>query len=322
MAIMTSLNGKNPGQSIGRPFILIRRDKVNFTTSYKYNIYNKSGPKLAAGQYGKAEQRDELYEMYRNVVVRLTSNYGVNLMDGIDYLAFPDRKGKFHSTVEGYDRVIDSMVVDSDKPSVFYTHFTFSHWPTTTDENCVYRKMDKGWFSTHQNKSGIRKGAICGMKKYTELIDKLKSLGVYDKTTIVLLSDHGKPVQYYDAPPHNLQINGYGDLGFDRYQPFLMIKPAGQSNDAIVMSEKFALLDDLAQTTCNLFEATSFCERTPGLDLLDDSDISPENFYIHVAKDDSSDWMVVTHKAVKLDRNIPLVDAMRASDEIVLTERR
>ncbi|NNC36689.1 MAG: sulfatase-like hydrolase/transferase [Hyphomonadaceae bacterium] len=299
-----------------------RDDKVNFTTSFKYNIYNKSGTRLAAGQYGKAEQRDELFELYRNVVVRITSNYGVNLMDGIDYIVFPNRQGKFQTTVSGFDRVLESLEVTSDKPSVFYTHFTFSHWPTVIDENCENRKMDKGWFREHQNIDGIHDGAVCGLNKYTEFIAKLKSLGVYDNTTIILLSDHGKPVQYYDTPPHNYKINNGPDMGFDRYQPFLMIKPAGRTADALEISDKHVLLDDLAQTTCNVFEPAGFCEQTPGLNILDDADIAPESFYIHVVKDETSNWMVVDHKAVKLPRGVPLVEAMQASPEIDLTERK
>jgi hypothetical protein len=296
-------------------------EKVNFTTSFKYNTYNENGKKLAAGQYGKAEQRDELFELYRNVVVRLTGNYGVNLMDGLDYIWFRNRKGKFYSTASGFDRVVESINVNGDKPSVFYTHFTFTHWPTTTDENCVNRKMDKGWFRAHQNIDGITDGAICGFKKYTELVDKLKTLGVYDNTMIVLLSDHGKPVQYYDMPPYNLKINNGPDMGFDRYQPFLMIKPMGRTADALTMSDKYVLLDDLAQTNCNVFKTAGFCEQTPGLNILDDTDVAPDEFFIHVVKDETSKWMVVDHKAVKLSRHIPLADAMMASPEIELTER-
>ena len=97
------------------------------------------------------------------------------------------------------------------------------------DENCVFRISDKEWMGANQNEQGIIAGAKCGLDKYVELIDKLKDLGVYENTTIIFLSDHGKPVAYYpnSPPPHNLKINEHPEYGFDRYQPFLMIKPAG-----------------------------------------------------------------------------------------------
>lgn len=295
-------------------------DKVNVTTSFKYNVFNKNGTKLAAGQYGIPEQRDQLIDLYRNVAVRLTTAHGVNLIDGIDFQYFPNRKGKFYSTVEGFDKIIGSLGTGSDKPSVFYTHFTFSHRPPSVDENCRYRRMDFEWMMSHQNLDGLRKGTICSLKKYTEFIAKLKQLGIYDQTMIVLLSDHGKTVMFYDTPPHNLRINNGPELGFDRYQPFLMIKPFAQKNDALEISDRPVLLDDLAQTNCYVFEGSDVCENMPGMNILDPTDIPPESFYIHVVKDETSNWMVVDHKAVKLPRDVPLLDAMKASPDIQLSE--
>jgi len=296
-----------------------RNENVNFITSFKYNIYNKSGVKLAAGQYGKAEQRDQLVDLYTNVAARITSSYGVNLIMGLDNLLFAKRKGRFHYTVEGYDKVVDSFVAESEKPSVVYTHFAFTHLPFSLDENCVYRKMDRAWYYSHQNVDGIRAGGICGLKKYTELIDKLKRLGIYDQTMIVFLSDHGTAVSYHDKPPHNLKINNGPSNGFDRYQPFMMIKPIDQTNEVLQYSDKYIILDDLAQTNCNVFETTEFCEQRPGLNILDDADIAPDNFFIHIGKDKDSDWKD-EHVAIPVSRKMNLLDALQESDQVTLSE--
>jgi len=296
-------------------------DKFNLYTGHKYNIYNNTGTKLSAGRYGVAEQRNELFDLYRNVAVRIFFKPGVNSIDVVDERWFPNRKGKFYSTVKGYDTVVSSLTMGSDRPTVLFSHFTFTHWPVSMDENCNLRKMDKEWMALNNNQDGVVAGAKCGLDKYVELLNKLKSLDAYENTTIILFSDHGKPVLYYDEPPHNLEINGNRDFGFDRYQPFMMIKPANTQNDTIIYSDKIVLLDDLAQTTCYLMQPSDTCDTMPGLNILDETDIAPEEFYIHVVKDITSRWFLQDHKAVRLSRQVPLEAAMRESDGTVLTEQ-
>jgi len=295
-------------------------DKYNFVTGFKFNRYNNAGTKLSAGRYGVAEQRNELFEMYRNVAVRLFSKFGINSLDVMDEKYFPDRGGKFYATVKGFDSVVASLRADSDRPTVMYMHFSFTHWPTSMDENCVHRKTDKEWMANNQNKDGIVAGAKCAIDKYTGLLAKLKSLDVYQNSTVVLYSDHGKPALYYPESPSNLKINDNRAFGFDRYQPFLMIKPASVEKEVIEYSDRIIILDDLAQTTCYLMNSSRDCETMPGVNILDDNDTPPDSFFIHVAKNIDSRWFLLDHKAVQLSRKVPLEEAMRISDEIELTE--
>ncbi|NNC38053.1 MAG: hypothetical protein EX271_08500 [Acidimicrobiales bacterium] len=295
-------------------------EKYNLYTGQKFNTYNEKGTKLSAGRYGVAEQRNELFEMYRNVAVRIFAKPGVNALEVIDERYFPNRGGKFYSTVKGFDTVVNSLQTGSDKPTILFSHFTFTHWPVSMGEDCILRKMDKRWMAENSNKAGVIKGVKCGLDKYSELIDTLKSIGVYDNTDIVFFSDHGKPVLYYNEPPHNFRINGNRDFGFDRYQPFLMIKPAGNRTKELAYSDRIVILDDLAQTLCYIMEPSDKCESTPGVNILDSDDSAPDRFFIHVVKDVTSRWFLQEHKAVSLSREVPLEAAMQASPEIVLRE--
>ena len=295
-------------------------DNFNFYTLDKFNIYNDVGTKLSAGRYGAIQQRNELFEMYKFVVVRLFSTPGINVMVYLDVM-FADRGGKFYWTTDGYDTITDSLSTGSERPTVLFSHFAFTHWPASIDANCVSHKTDNEWLFEHTNKRGVIEGAQCVVLKYRELLDKLKALGAYDNTTIVFYSDHGKPVLYYDEPPHNLRINWHLDYGFDRYQPFIMIKPAGAQQSDMVIDDKNVILDDLAQTICYQLQPSNACEDLPGINILDDQDKAPENFYIHVVKDRESRWFVQDQKAVSLPRDKPLLEAMQESDEIILTEQ-
>jgi hypothetical protein len=326
-SLMGIIYGNHDFTKWADPFPIDRRslyfndaDKFNLYTLSKYNVFNDQGTKLSAGRYGIAEQRDELFELYRNVTLRLFSKNGLKIVDGVDVAKFPDRGGQFFWTVKGYDTIVDSLTLGSDRPAILFAHFTFTHWPTSMDQDCVYQRLDKDWMRDHSNKNGVVEGAKCALDKYKELIGKLKSLGTYDSTTIVLYSDHGKPVVYYNEPPYNYQINGNLDYGFDRYKPFLMIKPAHAQKEEMAYADRIVLLDDLAQTTCYIMDGSDACENAPGVNILDESDITPDDFFIHVVKDVNSRWSLEGHIGVQISRKIPLEAAMRESGEINLTE--
>lgn len=83
--------------------------------------------------------------------------------------------------------------------------------------------------------------------------------------------------------------------------------------------ERIVLLDDIAKTTCRSVESSDFCNHVKGLDLLEDNAEAPENFIIHVVKDEDSTWKRGTHMAVQISRKVPLEAAMRDHDQIILS---
>jgi hypothetical protein len=297
-------------------------EKYDLYTGYTYNDYNQNGTEFSVAQRGPASQFAGIVHMYRSVALRLSSNIGTALFEKIQIWYFKDTLFQFSPSVDTYDDIINIFKSGNDKIGVVYMHFGFTHFPIAIDENCVIRGSDEEWLQKNQNEKGIQKSTFCALRKYAELIDKLKAEGVYDNSLIILNSDHGKPSKYYNAEPYNFRLNENVIWGFDRYLPLLMIKDAQVESDEITYSDQIVILDDLAQTTCYAVENSEACEDTPGVNLLDPTDTPPSEYYIHVARDADSTFKVETQKAVALSREIRLEEAMLESDEINLSTQK
>ncbi len=86
-----------------------------------------------------------------------------------------------------------------------------------------------------QNRFGAREETFCALTIFADFITKLKVIGVFEQSMIVLKSDHGKPVPYYD--PGELEaeaINGHKLWGVGRYAPFLAIKAFNSEDSQLV----------------------------------------------------------------------------------------
>ena len=221
-------------------------------------------------------------------------------------------------TIHDFIYFVENIHRGSAQNTQRFMHFVFSHYPVDFDENCTNRSHDPFWFETHQNQSGIHEETTCIFRKLVKLLDNIRKSEAYDKATIVLKSDHGKPLSYYDSEPSNMSINEHPRWGFDRYQPFLMIKPVDHQASTMETDSRIVLLDDLAKTLCHLRREKSDCRDFPGLDLLDPGDIPPPEYYVYVPEDADSHWRYDTHIQVRLPRNVPLIDAMESAQSIRL----
>lgn len=204
--------------------------------------------------------------------------------------------------------------------SVRYMHFTFTHFPVDFDENCNYRSDDAGWYGSHQNESGIVLQTECALKKMVELSDKLKSLGIYDRSLVVFKSDHGKPSNYYSAYPNSLRINNNRDWGYSRYRPALLVKGFGAVKPQITYVDELVLLNDLAKTLCEASGQSVDCEKFPGINLLNNGLSVDTPYYLYVPKDAESSFSHNDHLSVMVPtRKIPLLQAVKDSQKIEIS---
>jgi hypothetical protein len=295
-------------------------DKYNVVTNSFYNNFNANGTKFSPAPFGAVSQFKQLFVLYKNIGARLTTKNGIRNIDKLEKRIFGNLLWGFDESLLTYDSIVNKMMVGGERPVILYLHFGFTHFPISFDQNCVSKISDSEWINRNQNEAGLDKVSVCAVIKYSQLIEKLKKIGVYKNSLIILNSDHGFPSIYYDNAPGNLLINGHNVWGFDRYRPLLMIKDSDVNKPALTYNQNIVLLDDIAQTTCFAMEPSSACNDKPGVNLLDSADIPPQEYFIHVAEDETSTWSVKTHKAVKLPRNTKLLEAMRESIEVTLTD--
>ncbi len=166
--------------------------------------------------------------------------------------------------------------------SVRMVHFTHTHFPIRTKENCEIGNHQ--WNVKHQNQVGMLAQAKCALRQFGGFLKKLKKLGIYDKSVVVLKSDHGKPGYFFDQPPGNISINGHKFWGLNRYQPLLMIKNFDQKQKNIKLIDDVVLLNDLAMTLCRIYSSRDQCEHFNGINLFDyrSTDLVDKNYFVYL----------------------------------------
>ena len=224
-----------------------------------------------------------------------------------------------------YDEFISSLTLSDKKYSLRYMHFLFTHYPINFDENCEYRSDDKIWYDANQSEEGLVNLTKCALTKYVSFLNKLKELKVYDKTLVVLKSDHGKPQFYFSKPPNNLKINKHYRLGYNRYRPALMVKDFDSNNQKPKFKSELVSINDMSKTICEKANVQNKknCAKFNGINLFDSSLKTDLPYYIYVPPSLSSNHKFENHISIKVpSRNISLLDAMKDSEFIELSEEQ
>jgi hypothetical protein len=140
---------------------------------------------------------------------------------------------------------------------VFYTYIT--HIPHSyVDAECNYIQRGTSFISHH----------LCGMTILERLVERLRQIGVYDSSMIVMLSDHGPPLKFVPAMPYigQLSTSLYNLFKTGTYHrklavlpnethrmiPLLMIKYPGAQHQEMVYDYRAASTLDMVPTICNI----------------------------------------------------------------------
>ena len=118
----------------------------------------------------------------------------------------------------------DRMTIAKDEPVYTFIHVALPHPPYVVDADCSFIGPQR---ASRLSYAGQGRCALAVVQK---LFDRLRTLGVYDRTVIVLTSDHGwnrlrpdHPLEGVRTPAGNL------DGVAVRAMPLLAVKPAGSS---------------------------------------------------------------------------------------------
>jgi hypothetical protein len=169
---------------------------------------------------------------------------------------------------------LNSMLEDSHigpyEGTFKYYHLLGMHPPYRLDEELHDIKMPKSW-------SSIQMQARADMKIVSKLLDRLRELGVYDNSMIVIMGDHGTLLP--DVP----SFFSNGNMAY--IDPILLIKPLGRRGEFTV-SNRQAALSDLPETVFKALGIDFVRADTGSLDLLDEgsADHTRTRFYY------SYDW--------------------------------
>lgn len=180
---------------------------------------------------------------------------------------------RHHSHQAFLQDLITNASVRRDKNVYKFFHFTTTNWPAVLNANCEY--VDTTLPFTWDN---IKIQARCSLSRFLEFIDKLKTMGIYDSSLIVLNADHG----YWRVPGsarHINLLNADSNLSQDfsiankeyvaqiisSSAPFLAIKPP-LSHGPMKASSAQVALSDIPATVCSILQIQ---ETFPGRSVFD-----------------------------------------------------
>lgn len=101
------------------------------------------------------------------------------------------------------DYLIRNMQVSRNKPVYKFIHVMNTHNPMVVDKNCVFAG---GTLPT--TRESLTAQSNCTLKTVKALLDKMKQLGIYDNSLIIIHSDHGGWVQTRQFTPARINQAG------------------------------------------------------------------------------------------------------------------
>lgn len=131
---------------------------------------------------------------------------------------------------------IDRMHVGGPQPRYKWYHYIGTHIPPHWDANCVYSR------ELERKREQYYDQSVCILTGIARFADKLRELGVYDQTAIIVSGDHGVNIAPDDLQGMKSNASLYaGVLGAAR--PTLMIKPMKNNNPFQISKAPTSLID-------------------------------------------------------------------------------
>ena len=160
---------------------------------------------------------------------------------------------------------VENAQLTSNKPVVQYRHYFATHQPILYDRSC--RVRDELATVQGQDLSGAEGEVTCVLTRFSQFVDKLKELGVYDKTMLILASDHGYEanINSQDGNPlvQEMLFPGSATLGPENikpagaYNPSLFFKDFGAHGPMTEVDTPASLID-ISATVCDAIGGCGF----------------------------------------------------------------
>jgi hypothetical protein len=157
-----------------------------------------------------------------------------------------------HHSVEGNSMMLEfaaKSAVGASKPTAKFLHLLSTHMPVAVGANCEYIGEQK------KTREGYTQQVKCAMAAFARFIKALRDRGIFDKTAIVLLSDHGSG--QWKSTRVIARDEVLAQHIIMRANPTLAIKPIGADGDMRRDHTPFSLAD-VAAWVCRL---TTDCSR-------------------------------------------------------------
>ncbi len=194
-----------------------------------------------------------------------------------------DTTGRRHMPVNGQAFLADytaRMRVAHDRPNYKYLHVGIPHWPVSVDADCEYigaRSLRRQNYTDQ---------ARCGIRRVGALLDKLRELGLYDSSFVVISSDHGVALPPAGFPADRKLFGGPLSEISGSALALLIVKPP-QATGPVRISEAPSAISDIPATIVDTLGLKNPFKGTPAMKL-DASAPRPRQFAVYLWR--SADW--------------------------------
>jgi hypothetical protein len=134
-------------------------------------------------------------------------------------------------------RLTTEMTADRDAPVYKMIHVMLAHQPTVGNEKCKFDGVHE------TNRANVTMQARCGLIWVINVLRRMRSLGIYDQSLIVLMGDHGAWVPVDSLMNEQDNRTGISAMGVAMATPVLAIKPPGVSGDLQVSNAPTSVID-------------------------------------------------------------------------------
>ena len=194
-----------------------------------------------------------------------------------------DTAGRRHLPVNGEAFLRDftpKLRVAHDRPLYKYVHVGIPHWPMTLDADCKYIGVKR---ASRELYSGQ---ARCAVRRVGEFLDRLRELGLYESSMVVISSDHGVALppdgvssdrDIFGGPLSNLSGSALA---------LLVVKPP-HSTGPLRISHAPTAISDIPATIADTMGLKNPFAGTPAMKV-DEHAPRPRSFAVYPWS--SSDW--------------------------------
>jgi hypothetical protein len=162
------------------------------------------------------------------------------------------------------------MRVDRVAPVYKLMHLMFAHLPTVGNENCEFDGVRR------PSRENVLQQADCGLQAVLDVFTRMKALGIYEESTIILMADHGAWVRLDNFDPGN-KGDAADSMAAAMAIPLFAIKRSNDSGPYRVSNAPTSITDLPATIAAEL----GVKEQFPGVDVftIRDSDTRERSHY-------------------------------------------
>jgi hypothetical protein len=223
-----------------------------------------------------------------------------SLIEKHDYARHP-----YFAYTSFFQDFTDNMSAERSKPVYKFINLVTPHIPLVVDSDCEYAGE-----VLPETRENVLNQSRCTLDFFIKFIEKLKMLGIYKSSLIIVNADHGfhMPIQFRDKEEPSLIRSStekeFGEFGphLGRLLPLLAIKPPDEKGSLTISDSQVELTDIPATMNAVLGLNKTFSGRSV---FSDDAKVrNRKSYWDYVTHEDMENDFLDRHRGVNIKGSV------------------